>query len=76
MGSVPSKNWAWKTRNLLDDIRNFRGLLLFDEPWETLAQQKLNQRRNTVMSIPQDSDKGGRLRYQTYDTHIDTTENF
>ena len=56
------KNWAWKAKKLLGDIRDFGGLLLTDELWDALAQQEMSQWKDTVMMPPQDSETGGRSR--------------
>ena len=57
------RNWAWRTKNLLDAVKDFGGLLANDELWEALAQQELTHWKDTVASIPQDSDTGGRFRF-------------
>ena len=57
------ENWAWKARRLLETIKDFGGLLSIDELWDALAQQELNQWKNTVTTIPQDSETGGRFKY-------------
>ena len=57
------KNWAWKTKKLLEDIEDFGGLLSTDELWDALAQQETVQWKNTVLTPPQDSETGGRFRY-------------
>ena len=58
-----SKNWAWKTKKLLDDIKDFGGLLSTDELWDALAQQELTQWENTVKTPPEDSESGGRFKF-------------
>ena len=57
------KNWVWKTKKLLDGIKDFGGLLSIDELWDTLAQQEMIQWKNTVMIPPQNSETGGRFRF-------------
>ncbi len=37
------KNWAWKAKKLLGDIKDFGGLLSIDELWDALAQQEMSQ---------------------------------
>ena len=57
------KNWAWKTKHLLDDIKDFGGVLTIDELWDALAQQETIQWKNTVLTRPQSSETGGRFRF-------------
>ena len=57
------KNWAWKTKKVLESIKDFGGTLSTDELWDALAQQESTQWRNTVMTIPLNSQTGGRFRF-------------
>ena len=54
------RNWAWKTQNLLDTIKDFGGLLSIDELWDALAQLEWEK---AVAAIPANSESGGRFRY-------------
>ena len=54
------KNWAWKTKNLLDSIKEFGDLFSIDELWDAL---ETIQWRNTVLTPPQNSETGGRFRF-------------
>ena len=57
------KNWAWKTQNLLDTIKDFGGLLSTDELWEALAQLEMMEWKKVVAAIPINSESGERFRY-------------
>ena len=57
------KNWAWKTKKLLEDINDFGELLSADELWSALAQQELKLWKDNVATIPQDSESGGRFNF-------------
>ena len=57
------KNWAWKTKKELESIKDFGGTLSTDELWDALAQQESTQWRNTVMTIPRNSQTDGRFRF-------------
>lgn len=63
LAGVNFKNWAWKAKQLLDAIKDFGGIFAVDELWDALAQQELNQWKNTVTNIPLDSESGGRFKY-------------
>ena len=64
------KNWAWKTNNLLKDVKDYGGLLSTDELWDALAQQEMAQWKSTVMTPPSNSETGGRFRFHRKSTPI------
>ena len=55
-----NNNWVWKTKTLLDSIRDFGGLLNIDEIWNELAKIV---GEDTILMILLDSDTGGRFRF-------------
>ena len=55
------KNWMWKTKTLLESIQDFGGLLSVDEIWNELAKLELKVWKDTIQTIPSDSDTGGRF---------------
>ena len=56
-------NWTWKTKQMLESINDYGGLLSIDEMWNELAKCELKLWTDTVKEVPRDSETGGRLRF-------------
>ena len=62
-GKPTAKNWAGKTKELMESIKDFSGLMTGDEQWDALANLESKKWKETVDEIPVDSETGGRFRY-------------
>ena len=56
-------NWTWKTKQMLESINDYGGLLSIDEMWNELAKCELKLWTDTVKEVPRDSETGGRFRF-------------
>ena len=55
------QNWAWKTRTLLESIKDYGGVLTIDEIWNELMKLELYNWKMTVDEIPKESETGRRF---------------